>query len=283
MKEKLNIKSEQHLAFRLGYRQDYLAIMKDGVQAACRTRTITTSKGKRREVIIVSEPLKQIQSRILYILNELFVAPEAHGWIKKRSVKTNAMPHCGNPAKLCLDLKNCFPNIPSIKIRRLFEEELGCSPKVSSLLTCLTTCDYCLPQGFSTSGALVNLVFRPLDALLASYAANNKLNYTRYGDDISFSGGRITQQTRTEIKQYIIQFGVILNSKKEEFSQGENSPLITGLNTSGPRLKVPRAFKRRLRAAKYEYTVKNMAANEEEHLQNSIVGRELYIKFIEGS
>lgn len=283
MKEKLNIRSEQHLAFRLGYRKDYLTIMKNAVRAACQTITITTSKGKRRKVTVVSEPLKQIQSRILHMLNRLLVASEAHGWIKKRSVKTNAMPHCGNPAKLCLDLKDCFPNIPSAKIHALFEEELGCSPTVSSLLTRLTTCDYCLPQGFSTSGALVNLVFRPLDTLLASYAENNELKYTRYGDDISFSGRRITKQMSIEIKQYIINFGVILNSKKEEFTQGETSPLITGLNTSGPNLKVPRAFKRRLRAAKYEYTVKNMTDEEREHLQRSIAGREHYINFIEAS
>lgn len=168
-----------------------------------------------------------------------------------------------------------------MRIRRLFEEELGCSPQVSSVLTRLTTYDFCLSQGFSTSGALLNLVFRPIDALLKSYANQYSLQYSRYGDDLTFSGIFIPEFFKRNIKRIITQHNFILNDKKEEFTQGNFSPLVTGINTSGPTPKVPREFKRRLRAAEHELSVKEMDAGERENLQNSIKGRKNYITYIE--
>lgn len=281
MKQRLNIKCMEHLASRLGCNEALLDALKNGMKQACKVKTIN-KKGKLRKVVDAVDPrLKEIQTRILSLLNNLSLSSNAHGWIKKRSIKTNAIPHCGNPAKLCLDLKDCYPNVPSMRIRRLFEEELGCSPQVSSVLTRLTTYDFCLSQGFSTSGALLNLVFRPIDALLKSYANQYSLQYSRYGDDLTFSGIFIPEFFKRNIKRIITQHNFVLNDKKEEFTQGNSSPLVTGINTSGPTPKVPREFKRRLRAAEHELSVKEMDARERENLQNSIKGRKNYITYIE--
>ncbi|WP_418432853.1 reverse transcriptase family protein [Bilophila wadsworthia] len=281
MKQRLNIKCMEHLASRLGCNEALLDALKNGMKQACKVKIINR-KGKLRKVVDAVDPrLKEIQTRILGLLNNLSLSSNAHGWIKKRSIKTNAIPHCGNPAKLCLDLKDCYPNVPSMRIRRLFEEELGCSPQVSSVLTRLTTYDFCLSQGFSTSGALLNLVFRPIDALLKSYANQYSLQYSRYGDDLTFSGIFIPEFFKRNIKRIITQHNFILNDKKEEFTQGNFSPLVTGINTSGPTPKVPREFKRRLRAAEHELSVKEMDAGERENLQNSIKGRKNYITYIE--
>lgn len=281
MKQRLNIKCMEHLASRLGCNEALLDALKNGMKQACKVKIIN-KKGKLRKVVDAVDPrLKEIQTRILGLLNNLSLSSNAHGWIKKRSIKTNAIPHCGNPAKLCLDLKDCYPNVPSMRIRRLFEEELGCSPQVSSVLTRLTTYDFCLSQGFSTSGALLNLVFRPIDALLKSYANQYSLQYSRYGDDLTFSGIFIPEFFKRNIKRIITQHNFILNDKKEEFTQGNFSPLVTGINTSGPTPKVPREFKRRLRAAEHELSVKEMDAGERENLQNSIKGRKNYITYIE--
>ena len=217
MKQRLNIKCMEHLASRLGCNEALLDALKNGMKQACKVKIIN-KKGKLRKVVDAVDPrLKEIQTRILGLLNNLSLSSNAHGWIKKRSIKTNAIPHCGNPAKLCLDLKDCYPNVPSMRIRRLFEEELGCSPQVSSVLTRLTTYDFCLSQGFSTSGALLNLVFRPIDALLKSYANQYSLQYSRYGDDLTFSGIFIPEFFKRNIKFFAISLDDLL-SREEIFT-----------------------------------------------------------------
>lgn len=276
MKSKLNLKSKKHLALRLKTSEnDLLRILKN-FDSLCREHNITTKKGKLRNVVKADSQLKVLHKSILKMLYTLWIHDAAHGWRKGRTIISNAKPHCGNCAKLCLDLKKCFPNTHSSKVRQLFENELGCSPEVSNILTRLTTYKFILPQGFSTSGAIINLIFRKLDLDLSKIADNSSLKYTRYGDDITFSGTYISQCIYSKIKNTIQSFGLILNDDKEEFTHGDKNPIITGLNTSGTKVKVPRKFIKNIRAAVHQLE-KCDDAKQSEKLLNSIQGRKAFI------
>ena len=282
MKTKLNIKSLSRLCYIINVSKKQLINIITFFEKKCHRKNITTKKGKQRQVVVVSREIKLIQRNILAILYSIYVHDAAHGWRKGRSIKLNAEKHCGNPVKLCLDIKNCFPNTHSLRIRKLFEEFLGCSPVVSKYLTRLTTFDYALPQGFVTSGAIIIILFKNMDVVLSRIARRNNLVYTRYGDDITFSGRYISKNVYKKIKYTIENFGIILNKEKEEFSEGKSDPLITGINCSGKYPKVPRSYKRKIRALKHKATITNNPL-QKVRLVREAKHKELFIRYIERS
>lgn len=281
MKNKLNIKSIHHLALQIGTNEDYLNYLSDSIEKQYRYKKIPKKNGDKRDILVPSKEIKKVQRAILQLLNRISVHRFAHGWIKGRSTITNSQPHCKNPAKLCLDVKDCFQNISSWRIRDVYEHTLGCSPVVANLLTRLTTYGFYLPQGLPTSGALVNIVMYSMDIELASYAKANQLKYTRYGDDISFSGKYISEGQREHIKLVISSYGFRLNEKKEEYTSGGIAPIITGLNTSTAKPLVPRRYKRQVRAMEYKIFDIPDSDDNKRHLMNSAKGRKQYIEVVE--
>lgn len=138
----LNIWKKEHLAHRLNLSLESLEKVAGDIESYCTIKPKITKKGKVRDVAQTEPLLKFIQRRILdNLLTPIPLSPYAHGAVSERSSKTNAMVHCGKRCVFGIDLKSCFPNIHSSRVRKLFEETLGCSPAVASLLTQLTTFD----------------------------------------------------------------------------------------------------------------------------------------------
>lgn len=281
----LNIWKKQHLAQRLNISLDTLEKVAGDIDSYCTIKPKPTKKGKIRDVAQTNSLLKFFQRSILdNLLTPLTISPNAHGAVPGHSSKTNATVHVGKKCVFGIDLKSCFPKIHSSRVRKLFEDGLGCSPTVAGLLTRLTTFDYHLTQGFSTSAALLNLMCLPLDEKMRAFITSKGLMYSRYIDDITISGDFITESTRDRIRELIIEEGLVLNHKKEFFSKGETAVIVTGLNINGDKPKVPRNYKRNLRAAKFN--VANTRSTDKvavEKIIRSIKGKEQYIKYIEQS
>ena len=169
---------------------------------------------------LIEEPkprLKSIQRQILSeILNRIPSHEAAHGFQKGRSVLSYVAPHVGRHTVLHLDLRHFFPSISRARITSLFRW-VGYPEAVANLLAGLCTnavpggligelpipCDSevrhqfskilsnpHLPQGAPTSPALANLAAYRLDCRLAGLARKTNVSYTRYADDLTFSGGR---------------------------------------------------------------------------------------------
>lgn len=279
----LKLWNENHLTQRLGVPLATLKEVANNMPVFCSSFSSTSKSGKLREFSNPSDQLKEIQKRIdKNLLNALHIHPSAHGAVPQKSSKTNALPHLGSKYVLQLDLKSCFPNIHSTRVRKLFEKQLQCSPTVATILTKLTTFKYKLPQGFPTSPVILNLLALALDEKISSFIATKGLIYTRYIDDITISGDYISEKTCCRVKKIIENEGFILNLKKEFLSQGETAPIVTGINTSGSSLKTPRNLKKRVRAI--EHTLKKVSGKSEEKkikLQNTKKGIEAYTAYIE--
>ena len=279
----LNIWKKQHLALRLNISLAALEMVAGDINSYCTIKLKPTKKGKIRDVAQTNPLLKVIQRSILdNLLTPIPISLDAHGAVPGHSSKTNAAVHAGKRCVFGIDLKSCFPKIHSSRVRKLFEERLGCSPDVANLLTRLTTFDYHLTQGFSTSAALLNLMCFPLDEKVKEFVTPKRLAYSRYIDDITISGDFITESTRDRIRELIMEEGLTLNRKKEFFSKGSAPAIVTGLNINGDKPKVPRSYKRNLRAAKHNATRKPMldTASFEKNMR-SIKGKEQYIRYIE--
>ena len=160
--------------------------------------------------------LKELQRRILVeILDRVPVHPAVHGFVKRRSIATFAAPHARKTVVLRLDLDHFFPAFPAARIQALFRtlgypepvaDRLGgiCSnsaprslwrdrpidldPRLWNDARTLYMRPH-LPQGAPTSPALANLMGFHLDCRLTGLARSASAVYTRYADDLAFSGG----------------------------------------------------------------------------------------------
>lgn len=168
--------------------------------------SIPKKSGGMRAISAPKDALADAQLWILSrILERLPVEPEAHGFIRERSIVTGASPHVGKSIVINLDLKDFFPTLGFRRVKGLFAK-LGYSEQIATLLALICTepprvpvevdgkklyvalGDRVLPQGACTSPAITNLVCRRLDRRLAGAAERWGFTYTRYADDLTFSG-----------------------------------------------------------------------------------------------
>ena len=169
--------------------------------------------GKYRLIESPKARLKAVQRRILAeILDYIPPHDSAHGFRRGRSIVSFAAPHAARRIVLHLDLCDFFPSVPAARVHALFRVA-GYPLRVARLLTGLCTTvtpadafpeDFGataagwklrqrfsgrhLPQGAPTSPSLANLCAFHLDVRLARLAASLGAVFTRYADDLAFSG-----------------------------------------------------------------------------------------------
>jgi RNA-directed DNA polymerase len=175
-----------------------------------------TRPGRRARLIESPKPrLKALQRQILHeILDRVPVHPAAHAFRRGRSVATCLAPHVGKAVVWRADLQHFFPNLRRPRVAAVFRT-LGYPDHVALLLAALCTnavprgvIDAArellgesayeelrlvagtphLPQGAPTSPALANLIAFRLDCRLTGLARGAGAIYTRYADDLVFSG-----------------------------------------------------------------------------------------------
>lgn len=160
-------------------------------------------------VRLISAPmprLKRLQYWVLdNILQPLELTEQAHGFVKGRSIVSNARPHVGQKVVINMDLQDFFPTVTYPRILGTFAQ-LGYNREVAALLALLCSepdtqivemdgkryylnqSTRRLPQGAPTSPALSNVICRRLDRRLQGLAHKHGFTYTRYADDLTFSG-----------------------------------------------------------------------------------------------
>lgn len=180
-----------------------------------RYRWIAKRHGGGRLLEAPKRRLKELQRRVLHEILDRIVAHEAaHAFRRGRSVAGYVSPHAGRRVVLHIDLRNFFPSIRASRVNALFRT-VGYPETVARLLTGLSTNSAPedglplssatlspeqrwrleklygmphLPQGAPTSPAIANLCAYRLDARLAGLARRTTAQYTRYADDLVFSG-----------------------------------------------------------------------------------------------
>ena len=245
-------------------------------------------KGKIREITAPSRALKQRQRWILdCILTKLDVSDHAHGFVKDRSIKTNAELHATHDYALCLDIEDFFPSIKQEKAMRVFARA-GYSRRASAALADLCCYLGTLPQGAPTSPGLANLVFAQTDEQLASLAKQHNATYSRYADDLTFSSNTPLDNLLEAVEQVLQNDGFRLNpSKTKEFLPGQPKR-ITGLIVQNGLIRVPRKLKRKLKQEIYYCKkfgvvqhLENSEASKSVNYREYLYGKAYYIKMIE--
>ena len=182
---------------------------------------IEKPNGGKRQIEAPRRYLKLVQRWInSNILNTYQFPSFITGFVPGKNIFSNAQPHLKNKNLMVLDIKNYFPSVKSGKVYKIFRS-FGYSRKVSNLLTYLCTYRSRLPQGAPTSPSLANMAFLPVDLELMDLAKGWECDYTRYADDIAFSGNTpFSNDERYKAKQIIENAGFFINEDKTRIIGG---------------------------------------------------------------
>jgi RNA-directed DNA polymerase len=220
-----------------------------------------------RVILAPRRDLKALQRKVLRgIVAKVPVAATTHGFVAGRSTLSNAREHSGKGVVVKLDLKDFFPSVTFPRVRGLFTA-LGYSYTVASVLALLCT-EYDrqpferngeqyfisvgprhLVQGAPTSPGLANLVAWRLDRRLAGLAVARGFVYTRYADDLTFSGEDADEAVRlaAAAARIIADEQFTVNAGKTRLLRRGGRQTVTGLVVN-TRPATPRELRRRLRA-----------------------------------
>lgn len=219
----------KHFGKLVGYKMEYLYGVANSPKSYYRVYSIPKKNGGLREICEPLPSLKEIQTWILEnILYQCDVSVYAKAFVRGKSLKDNARFHRKQKVLMTLDIHDYFGSISSARVLHLFKS-LGYTESVSVLLTSLCTFKGCLPQGAPTSPALSNIITRKMDEDIAIYTRKNKIRYTRYADDMSFSGDFSEGNVYSKIKHIVNSYGFKLNEKKTRVRKHGQQQEVTGI------------------------------------------------------
>ncbi len=161
-------------------------------------------------------------------------------------MRSNAKLHVGRQVFLKIDLKDFFPSISINWIINIFKK-LGYASNVSYYLAALCCYNEHLVQGAATSPYLSNIVAHHLDNRLTNLAISYNLVYTRYADDLAFSGDYIPAKFIKIVTKIIQECGFEVNNEKTLLSIGRGKRILTGISISGDKISLPRNMKREIK------------------------------------
>lgn len=197
-----------------------------------------------REITAPSATMKKAQWWVYHKLlsRDDRISICAQGFMGRRSVKTNALPHKDAIWLLSLDLKDFFDNIYANRVYKYFTG-LGYEENVCWALTSICTFNGHLPQGAPTSPYLSNLLSKRMDDEIAHYCTDNGFVYSRYADDITISSKDWNSVPSVdEVRKIVESNGHRLNHKKTKLRHKGQKMEVTGL-TIGNGVHVSKAYR----------------------------------------
>ena len=237
----------EHFCFLLGIDKAYVYRVIYRKHLFYRTFSIKKKNNDRRDIQSPLPKLKYIQTWIKEnILDDLEVSTRSFAYVKSLSILDNAKEHLGNDELLKLDIKNYFGNITTPMVTNVFEK-IGYTPKLSLQFARLCCANNSLPQGAPSSPAISNLIMLDLDNKLEKISELFNINYSRYADDMSFSGSVIKADFIMLIISEIKQFGFELNTEKWIHKKLGQRKIVTGLCITGDKVRVLKKFRREFR------------------------------------
>ena len=232
--------------------------------------------------------LKEIQRWVLReVLNHVPVHDAAHGFTGGRSVLTHAAVHTGHAIVLRVDLRDFFAGVSAGRVYGIFRA-IGYDHSLAHTLTSLCTntiptmvwnatsrppqpqmiqphfwlgrqlATPHLPQGAPTSPALANLAAFALDRRLSGLGSAFELSYSRYADDLVFSGPRLTDRANRTLLEMVGRIvkeeGFRVNQDKTSLRSAAQRQLVTGVVVN-EHANIPRPEYDRLKAILHRMTV----------------------------
>lgn len=279
------------LALDLGFSAKALYSVSNCTEKHYHKVQIPKANGEFRELLVPDAFLKSIQHSIVTkLLAYEELSPYATAYRYGTSTIANARNHRSQPVILKLDIRHFFNHItyPLVK-EKVFPSERY-SEKNRILLSILCVHTHTVPQGAPTSPAISNIIMRDFDNLVGQWCSSRSIVYTRYCDDMTFSGDFDVQETIRFATSELQKLGFYLNEKKTRVIRDGQRKSVTGIVVT-EKLSVPVSYRRRVRQEIYycrKYGVashlkeKGIQVSEKTYLLR-LLGRVNYVLSVEKS
>jgi len=238
------------------------------------TFNLTKKSGDIRIIHAPQKGLKMLQESLKIALECIMeLNPAATGFVRGKSTVDNAIVHLGRKYIFNIDLKDFFPGIDQARIwKRLQFPPFNLNETSGRLVLANVIAGLCcvkietdreekdgslrraircvLPQGAPTSPVISNIICQRLDFYLLAVAKRFNLQYTRYADDITFSGNYDIFEKGLpfyiELERIIKKENFRINTKKTRLQKQGYRQEVTGIIVN-EKLNVPKRYIKQLR------------------------------------
>lgn len=273
------------LARDLGFEAKTLYAVSNSLEKHYRRVCLPKKDGGVRTLSVPDPLLKAIQRRITQVLLvHMPVSSYATAYRYGGSTCRNAAPHVRQPVVLKLDIQHFFDSILYSSVKeRVFPPNIYAEP-LRVLLSMLCYHGQSLPQGAPSSPAITNILLSDFDQEVGAWCAGRQIRYTRYCDDMTFSGQFTPQDVIAFVQDRLRPLGLFLNGKKTQVLSSGQRQVVTGLVVN-EKLGVPSHDLRALRQEIYycrKYGVSSHMAclgisDPEEHYLMRLLGKVNYV------
>jgi RNA-directed DNA polymerase len=302
-----------HLAHLTGAKHSFLrAIVERRIDPYEEFTRMRRNGGKMRTISSPDPVLMEVQRWILSnVLSRIEPHQASYAYTRRRSVGACARRHIGARFMIKLDLHDFFHSIDEYRVFSLYRD-LGFNRLVSLELSRICTrhskstprppipaphtgdylvipkyrVDYLgfLPQGGATSGALANLAVRRMDHEIQYMAADYRLTYTRYADDLVLSGADEFSRDKCRdvvrlMRRIVSHNGFHLHEKKTRLTSPGGRKVVLGVTVTDTGIKLSREVKARLNNHLYGATKFGISRHASSRGFTSTVG---FVRHIRG-
>lgn len=212
---------------------------------------IPKSDGSKRKLSVPDLILKNVQRSIAdNILSQYPNSKYAKAYKTGSNVVQNAQPHVGKKKILKLDIEGFFDHILYSQVKDIvFYKEKFAEP-IRVLLTMLCYYKESLPQGAPTSPAITNIIMYDFDETVGAFCFKKNIAYTRYCDDMTFSGDFDEEEIISFVKGELRKLGLFLKNRKTAIIPATKCQTVTGIVVN-EKLNITKEYKKAIRQEMY--------------------------------
>ena len=235
----------------LGIPVKTLYAVSNNLKSHYRKVQIPKKSGGYRKLSVPDEILKKIQRQIAdVLLIHMPVSRYAKAYRFGSTTLKNAKPHVGKKGVLKLDILHFFDSIRYSDVKdKVFPAEIY-AENIRILLAMLCYYKDFLPQGAPTSPAITNILMYDFDELVGQWCRERGISYTRYCDDMTFSGDFDPMEVLRFVRLELKEMGFLLNEQKTRIQRYGQQQSVTGIVVN-EKPNVSMACRRKLRQELY--------------------------------
>lgn len=263
----------------LGFSAKTLYGLSNSLEKHYHTVYLPKSDGSKRKLSVPDLILKLVQKSIAdNILIQYPISKYAKAYKPGSSIQKNARPHVGKKKILKLAIEGFFDHILYSRVKDTVFYEEKYSESIRILLTMLCYYNDSLPQGAPTSPAITNIIMYDFDETVGAFCNEKNIAYTRYCDDMTFSGCFDEREIISFVKGELRKLGLFLKNRKTAVISASKRQVVTGIVVN-EKMNVTKDYKKTIRQE--IYYIKKFGLDE--HLKRlGISDKQQYVLSLKG-
>lgn len=264
--------SSRCLAVLIGFSTKFVNAMVQGNKKYYREFSIPKGR-KKRKIQAPRVALKVIQKWFgHHLCNALEFDEHLYGFIPGRSAVGAASQHCGARWVYSIDIEDFFPTTTAPVVAEALAR-LGYSQKALELIVPLCCYGEVLAQGAPSSPVLANLSMTEPDSRLVALANQHGLTYTRYADDMVFSGGEdVPENLVAQVADTFEGSCWSISEQKSHLADSQHGQRLKvhGLLVDGDRPRLTRGYRNRIRAYRHLLATERVREEDKKRLEGHV-------------